>query len=212
MPNITIFGSEDPSDWDQTPTPVAQANARLRKARRAFADIRHARSYIDVWSGWSDFLIASAGIYTKLGRHADAAKWTPGWFSAKLLERKTARLLQYVHQARNQDEHGIHHVTIPYPSEVMSPDEPLLFIGGWPEWDEELRRWIPSGAPDPSTSWSIYPASGWLSPLVNRGVKYSVPQHHLGTKIPHPTVYWAAKLTLNYLVRLIDEAATSEPL
>lgn len=56
---------------------------------------------------WIDFLVAWKGTYTKVQQ---AAKDTPQelqWFGGRNTQRKSDQVLQYLFQARNDEEHGL---------------------------------------------------------------------------------------------------------
>lgn len=93
------------------PNAIDQAKARLQKAERALAELKAAEFFDDAENAWSDFLIAAAGIYSKLEQGAKGNPKSGPWFGAEKNLRKTDPLLRYIHFARNVDEHGIERVT-----------------------------------------------------------------------------------------------------
>ena len=88
---------------------IDQANLRLEKAQSALADLEAANTLIAVEKAWSDYLIAVAGIYGKLEQGSKGFGKSEAWFGRKKIERKSDPTLEYLHQARNADEHGIAH-------------------------------------------------------------------------------------------------------
>ena len=75
------------------------------------ADLKAAEYFDDAESAWSDFLLASSGIYSKLEQGAKGYPKSEPWFGIEKNLRKTDPLLRYLHFARNADEHGIERVT-----------------------------------------------------------------------------------------------------
>lgn len=93
------------------PAAIEQAKTRLLKAEKALADLKSAKYFDDAESAWSDFLLAAAGIYSKLEQGAKGYPKSLPWFGAEKHLRRTDPLLRYIHFARNADEHGIELVT-----------------------------------------------------------------------------------------------------
>jgi hypothetical protein len=93
------------------PNAIEQAKARLQKAEKALSDLKSSEYFDDAESAWSDFLLASSGIYSKLEQGAKGYPKSEPWFGTEKNLRKTDPLLRYIHFARNADEHGIERVT-----------------------------------------------------------------------------------------------------
>ena len=90
---------------------IEQAKSRLHKAEKALAELKAAEYFDDAESAWSDFLLASSGIYSKLEQGAKGYPKSEPWFGTEKRLRKIDPLLRYIHFARNADEHGIEFVT-----------------------------------------------------------------------------------------------------
>ena len=99
------------SVWQMNPNAIEQAKIRLQRAEKALAELRAAEYFDDAESAWSDFLLASSGIYSKLEQGAKGYPKSEPWFGAEKNLRKTDPLLRYIHFARNAEEHGIERVT-----------------------------------------------------------------------------------------------------
>ena len=90
---------------------IEQAKIRLQKAEQALSALRSAEYFDDAEIAWSDFLIACAGIYSKLEQGAKGFPKSEPWYGTEKNLRKKDPLLRYLHFARNADEHGIERVT-----------------------------------------------------------------------------------------------------
>lgn len=64
-------------------------------------------SLTPVVEAWGDFLVAANRFYSKLKDGATNDPTSAHWFARKKGERKKDALLQYLHQARNVEEHGL---------------------------------------------------------------------------------------------------------
>jgi hypothetical protein len=89
---------------------VEQAETKLRKAGKSLEALKAATNYEEAEEAWSDFLLASATVYSKLEQGSKSKGTSAGWFGRKKKERKDDPLLRYLHHARNSDEHGIERV------------------------------------------------------------------------------------------------------
>src|SRR4051812_49429482 len=86
---------------------LTQAMERLTRARNALQRMKEAKSYNSTISAWSDFLLASSGIYSKLEQGVKGCRVSEGWFGCKKHDRRKDELLRYLYHARNADEHGL---------------------------------------------------------------------------------------------------------
>jgi hypothetical protein len=86
---------------------VAQAKSRLSKAEKAMHALKAATNTEAAEEAWTDFLLASSTIYSKLEQGSKGHHQSQGWFGRKKRERKDDPLLRYLHFSRNSDEHGI---------------------------------------------------------------------------------------------------------
>jgi hypothetical protein len=90
---------------------VVQAAARLAKAEKSLGALKAASNFDEAEEAWSDFLLAASGIYAKLEQGAKGSRKSAGWFGRQKKARKDNPVLNYLHRARNSDEHGIRRVT-----------------------------------------------------------------------------------------------------
>ena len=92
-------------------TALQHARARFAKAQKAAECLKTAVTFDEIESAWSDFLISCATVYTKLEQGSKFHPKSVAWFGQIKRTRRLDPLLQYVHQARNSDEHGIQDIT-----------------------------------------------------------------------------------------------------
>src|SRR6516165_1236564 len=88
------------------------ARERLRRAHSAFERLERATTNKDRETAWSDFLLASHAVYSKLEQGSKGCGKSQAWFGRKKHERKNDELLRYIHHARNIDDHGIMGTTL----------------------------------------------------------------------------------------------------
>jgi hypothetical protein len=164
-----------------------QADEKLQRAEAAVDELRHLRHGIRlaaIDSAWRDFLIAANTIYSKLEVGAKDAT-SKSWFDRKKHERRTDPLLQYLHHARNADEHGIEHRITTHLGGIIAVE---VWKRGQPK---------PPQGRLPTVK---------LMPVKDRGVTYSLPLEHLGKPIVTQTPLSLAELGLVYLRELVKEA------
>lgn len=185
---------------------VDQARNRLEKARRALADMKNSRLLDATASAWSNFLVASSGVYSKLEQGAKGAGLSEAWFGRKKHERRTDRLLQYIHQARNADEHGIEPITRAELASLQVSGGGAYRFDGIVGGDDTNLKITHEGGPPPVV-------------LVGRRMKlttvkdsrygdsFDPPAEHLGAPISDRSPIGVASLALSYLEGLLAEAA-----
>lgn len=89
------------------PVALRHAKARLVKVEEAIAKLENAPTFDAVEVAWTDFLTATATIYSKLEQGSKTSGTSTAWFGRVKKLRKTDELLCYLHHARNSEEHGI---------------------------------------------------------------------------------------------------------
>jgi hypothetical protein len=62
---------------------VEQAQSRLRRAKKALEALKTATNYEEAEEAWSDLLLASATIYSKLEQGSKSKGTSAGWFGRK---------------------------------------------------------------------------------------------------------------------------------
>lgn len=104
---------------------IPQAENRLIEAKSALQDFKAAIDCSDIKAGqrhWARFLGALGAVYTKLEQGAKCCGHCSGWWGREKKTRRTDPLLQYLHQARNTDLHGLEEVTVVAPQRLDIKD------------------------------------------------------------------------------------------
>ncbi len=179
---------------------VAQARGRLKRAMSALEKMLSTDEIPEFENAWSEFLLAAGGVYAKLEAGAKTNTKSAGWFGrAKNLRRKDP-LLQYIHHARNSDEHGL---------EFGAAYNARINFTGQAVYDISITN----GAPvvsirleDPNLE--IVHVTPTLVTVKDEkyGDEFHPPTEHLGTPIADADPIAVAGLAVAYLTKLIDEA------
>lgn len=189
---------------------IEKAESRFRVASKAASELGAAKSFQDFTDSWYSFLHASKGIYTVLEQGAKASAQSRQWFGAKARERKADELLQYVYEARNDDEHGLEPIT--------ALKRGGLAIGvAKPGFSSSM---VFNGTLGPGGSLNVealdgkpvliehIPDSFVLGDIAPRGrPKMAPPKTHLGEPLPSQAPSAVAETTLRYMRGLVDEAS-----
>lgn len=142
------------------PHAIVQARQRFARAKAALDEFEASNNYDEAESAWTDFLLATATIYSKLEQGAKSSGKSQAWFGRQKKRRKDDKILRYLHFARNSDEHGIERVT-----ERKENNKDLF---GVPLKFGERREVKFFSGKDPETGKLIPKATGWLSgPSIN---------------------------------------------
>lgn len=195
------------------PNALAKARGRLRVAKQQLEAAEKAPSYEAFKDAWYLFLVAAKNVYTTLEQGSKASARSRQWFGGKKADRKADPLLQYLFQARDDDEHGLSdvtnlqpgHLTIGRAAPGYSNDmtihnlhvdgEGKVHIGGITAHDNlpVLVEQMPGRAV--------------LSPVIGRGNNtYDPPLEHLGKPLADSAPITVGKLCLVYLEALVTEA------
>ena len=158
------------------------------------------------------FLTAWKGIYTVFEQGAKTSPQSKQWFGAKATQRRGDTLLQYLYQARNDEEHGL-------TKSIKLSGGTYLYERG-----EEKRIQVQPGimpgtvrAIDPDTGRALKlisqtPPGPTLARVRDRSNKiYGAPIFHLGEHIADTTPIGVAQAALKYTAKMIDEAAALKP-
>lgn len=90
------------------PRAIDKAKRRLNSARKAMEELKTCRDLEQFHETWFAFLTAAKSIYTALETGSKiSSPQSRQWFGGKQRERREDALLQYVYQARNDEEHGL---------------------------------------------------------------------------------------------------------
>lgn len=187
---------------------LKSAKSRVTAADQAFdrfkVAVTHGRKQLE----WSNFINALGTAFNIVQSAAGGNKASKEWVSGKVLERKKDNLLQYLHQARHSEEHGIGESS----SELLSLSAKINYA--YPEIVITSGQLQLRGQFDPSTINAPGLHTGLVG-VTNRGVYYETPTSHLGVDLfnrdeakcrrgtdPNDV----GELALIWFKRLIDEA------
>ena len=191
---------------------VVKAQSRLRVAQKAANELVECKDFDAFNDVWYTFLTAAKNIYTVLEQGAKISPQSRQWFGAKKEERRKDDLLQYLFQARNDDEHGIEPIAEHIPG--------FVGIGGGGE--RYSNSFMFSGGTDASGNFHISeleskdgrpvliehrPDSVKLISVKDRGGRlYDPPTSHKGSSLSDNSPLNVAKLALLHLEALVSEA------
>lgn len=210
------------------PRAVEKAKSRLRVANKALADMRRSETFRDFADNWYVFLTSAKNVYTVLEQGAKTTPQSRQWFGAKATIRRNDPLLQYVFEARNDDEHGLgssiditpemHEIGIadegfsklvrldggPFHNVVVSGGRAgIVFKGGPPP--PGLRATSLDGKPIKSKR---TPATTGLVEVTARGGrKHPPPESHLDVPLEDKSPIAVASVMVGYLASLLEEAS-----
>jgi hypothetical protein len=86
---------------------VAKAKVRLRGATEALGSLRNHSDQAAFGIYWYSFLTAWKGVYTVLEQGAKPFPQSGKWYGDKRKELRSEPLLEYLYEARNDEEHGL---------------------------------------------------------------------------------------------------------
>jgi len=191
---------------------LSQARALLGRAKNALARLKGSQSFEEAQEAWDQFLHTAHRVYPKLraGAH-ETQSWA--WFMRKLDDRKTDPLLEYLHQARNSDEHRLDSALLRNPASLLiqahrgsvQVDQVQLTADGWHIGWRAVDQ-------DAYITVSRHLAHLELMPVknANRHTKvetiYPVPKSHRGKPIGGKSAYIVGTLAIIYLEDLLVEA------
>ena len=194
------------------PLAITKARSRLLTAKSALGDLPTCRDYNLFAARWYVFLVAFKGVYTLLERGAKTSPQSRQWFGAKIQERRSDPLLQYIYQARDDDEHGLNPVTTRVPSRLSiggrGPDHTLQFDVTGPEGLGGALE--VTGGDGKPVLFEYTPAHAQLIRVRGRDEKntYEPPEEHLGVKLASNLPAAVGELAAAYLEEMITEAGT----
>ena len=198
---------------------IRQSRARLAKARDALARLEASTSYEDSESAWSDFLISTNGVYSKLEQGSKSTGRGTAWFGRVKNVRKSDWLLSYMHHARNSEEHGLEDVTkrmakgqatITIRENPGEPFDPLklvglnLFVG-----TDSSGNAVVKSSDETLVTTSMYDNDAIALAQV-RDTRFNdcfnPPYRHKGVELTDVTPRAIGRLFVEYLAELIDDA------
>jgi hypothetical protein len=191
---------------------VTKAEARLRKAETALAAIRDADTIGDLESAWTDYLVAHNSVFTILEQGAKVSPQSRQWFGGEKVVRKKDPLLNYLHQARNADEHDIPSVVerklaggISFGDNPAGPEGAITRVTFRPVGGKEVV--IGEDAAGLSNVTLLRPVFLLCRVFDNRFKTYcDPPTEHLGKALENPRPIGIAEAGNAYTTQLIAEA------
>jgi hypothetical protein len=188
---------------------VEKATDRVASAKARLKDLESSKSYEASRRHWYDFLVSSNSVFSILEQGAKGHNQSENWFGKRRRQRKNDRLLCYLHHARNAEEHNIPSVT------EMDRQKIVMVADGKPVAAVEnmvgksgTYRQLTEQAPELQkiTEMRIYPERAKLIDVRDRGVDYATPVEHLGAVIEDNTPIEVARLMVQYIEKMTDEA------
>jgi len=180
-----------------------QAQQRLERARSAVERLKELESHVAAEAAWSDFLLAANGVYAKLEQGSKGCSQSYTWFGKKRGERKQDELLQYLHQARNADEHGVGGTTLARADfEILDGNVHNIGVQIGPDREPNYIVQGEVGARVGITKFQTVKA------VKSRGDTFLPPKRHMGASLgDEPTTFELASAGLEYLEAMLAEAA-----
>ena len=191
---------------------VLKAKARLRTAAQQLERVEASTSYEEFADQWYLFLVAAKNVYTMLEQGSKDTPQCRQWFGGVKQVRKSDPLLQYLFQARDDDEHGL--------SDVTKLESASLSIGKVRSgYSNHVSMSFTTDAIGRPVVHNIESRDGLpvliearephiaLMPVTGRGgVVYPPPTKHLGKLLPDDLPLTVGKAGLVYLEALVSEA------
>lgn len=184
---------------------LAQAQERFARLRSNAAIIASDAPMGERESAWLDFIQCHGTIYSKLQQASKTDAKSRYWFGTKLAERKSDKLLQYLHHARNAAEHTI----------IKSSSQADFSISGrvgeWGDSSQSLTIQYdhlgrPYGAAQGMKDVQVHEREVMLNAARDSGVDYPPPSEHLGEPVAEHTARAVAALALKYAEAMLKEA------
>ena len=184
---------------------VEQASQSLDRARTSIQSMESATKLSEVEAAWSDFLTASHRLHSKLEQGAKDGNKSNNWWDGVKHQRKTDPVLQYTHQARHVDEHGLAAITDRDPASLALGVGPGTWMFDGKIGPGGVMKVTAMGGQVPGLSKfvELKAASVKLVKVTNRGVTYDPPMGADGKPLT-PTE--AANLAFDHLARIVEEA------
>lgn len=183
---------------------IEKARSKLARSIAIHGEMERSPSLADVRIAWPDFLINANGVFSALEQGAKDSEPSKRWFGGVSKFRRSDPLLQYLHQARNSEEHSLEEQTYPIPGSLL-----VVGTGNGPH--EATLNSNPDGSLrityDPRKAKVLnYKPQLVFTQVSNRGVQYPAPESHRGVKLFQISPQKAAALVILYLEEIIQEA------
>lgn len=193
------------------PKLVEKAHSRLRLATRALDDLRSAKSHQEFSDLWYGFLTAAKNVYTALEQGAKDNPRCRQWYGGIKAVRKADPLLQYLFQARDDEEHGIDVATELLPGSLgLGVTKPgfsnNISIRSFTIDNGRVSFDATSNDGKPILI-ETTPSRTILKPVTGRGgIIYDPPTSHLGRPLTDNGTIPVAEAAIDYLRSIVLEA------
>lgn len=187
---------------------IEKARSRLARANEALQRLRTSRYFQQFEPAWTDYLVSLNTVYSILEQGSRGSPKSEAWFGRKKNERRRDPLLQYLHQARNSDEHGIEPVVEHDPGHVAigKRGEAVHIVSGIFGPGMVNATLAPVEGKLPSIE-VVHAHPKMISVTDNRfGDTFDPPTEHLGRPLRTGSPTEVAELGFEYHKQLIDEA------
>jgi hypothetical protein len=186
------------------PKAIDKARGRLRIAQKALAELPTSKDFNEFNDAWYTFLTATKNIYTVLEQGAKVSPQSKQWFGARATQRRNDPLLQYLYQARDDDEHGLN---------------PVLEGIGHVKVKAQGKGMNVKGAfgPGQTATFSSLDDAPLLvenntfirlATVTNRShIKYAPPEEHLGQPLTDKSPLGVARAAIAHFTSLVEDAS-----
>ena len=194
------------------PKAIIKAQSRLRVVSNATAELAIYTTHENFIDNWFSFITAANSTYTALEQGAKLNARSRQWFGEKKKYRRRDELLQYIFQARNDDEHGIEpiseqvdgkitlRITVPDTSPHEVNINQIMLGDKWYNPDELSQDKLPELVKHTSPYAKLKAVTG------RGGEIFKVPISHLGKSLEAASPFLFATLVLKYLTELVEQA------
>ena len=188
---------------------VEKARKRLALARHHFDEAFRTQKYEKFEDSWYQMLVCGNAVDGILESTSFRDSKSQPWYGGKVSARKRDPLLEYMHQARNADEHGVANVTRLAPARFVlgAVDGPVNLHNI--KWGGGQMTATVGAESTGRLAIDVTPPSPHLITVKNEkyGDSFEPPNSHLGERLKDTSPRAVASLWLDYLERLIEESA-----
>jgi len=191
---------------------IAKAKKRVARASIALEAIRNATTLAEMEVAWTDYLLAHNSTFTVLEQGAKVSPQSRQWFGGIKRTRRGDPLLNYLHQARNADEHDIPSIVerrlaggITFGEQPVPPGHKITKVGFVPAGGKETVLLHDENGLSNVTA--LRPVMVLLRVFDSRfSQSCDPPKEHLGRPLNDPGPIGVAELGLNFLTNLVAQA------
>ena len=188
---------------------ITKAKSRLRVAEKALVELTSCSDYQVFNDTWYTFLVAVKSVYTVLEQGAKISAQSQQWFGGVKRRRKNDQLLQYLFEARNDDEHGLENSTEHVPGSLAIGVQKPGF-SNYMRFDGTTgpggKMNVTSLDGKPVLVAQTMPHAKLISVSARGDRTYDPPTSHKGQPVLDGSPINVAGLGLAYLIELVVEA------